>query len=305
MDALLGALLDPLPLSQGDHFFDADGVRFHYLVRGTGSLMIIQSVGWGMPGAYLWNDMGPHLEENNTVLYFEPRGNGQSSKPTDTSTMTAKAMAEDIEHLRVYLGLDVLPLLMGGSHAGAIALRYAEHYPSRVAKLVLFSTQIMDGPPNNHTREWVMKRKDDPAYSSAVAKLSELVGSGAPKTDEEFGDAMDVLLPWYFSDVTKADVLRRYIAKDSTLPSAFAFQTNLNDAKEENKLPHVAEAGKVTAKTLIIRGSEDPMCSPQASHAIAEGIRGSRLAIIPGAGHFPSIEKPEEFWIEISTFLNS
>ncbi|KAF7557083.1 hypothetical protein G7Z17_g888 [Cylindrodendrum hubeiense] len=297
--------MDTSPLSQGDHFFDADGVRFHYLVRGTGSLIIVHSVGWGMPGGYLWNGIGSHPEKKNTVLYFEPRGNGQSSKPTDTSTMTAKTMAEDIEHLRLHLGLDFLPLLMGNSHAAAIALRYAERHPSRVAKLILLAAQIMDGPPNTHTRDWLMKRKDDPAYASAVAKLSELMSSGGPQTDEEFRADMDVLLPWYFSDVTKADVLRQDIARGPTLPTSFGFQTNLNDSKAENKLPHVEEAGKVTAKTLILRGSEDAMCSPQASQAIAEGIQGSKLVVIPGVGHFPWIEKPDEFWAAIDAFLES
>ncbi|KAH7131655.1 Alpha/Beta hydrolase protein [Dactylonectria estremocensis] len=291
------------PLSHGDHFFDADGVRFHYLVRGTGSLVIVHSVGWGVPGNYLWDGMGPHLEKNNTVLYFEPRGNGESSRPADTSTMSAKTMAEDIEYLRAHLGLDILPLLVGNSHAGAIALRYAETRPSRVAKLVLLSTQIMDSPPNTHTRDWIIKRKDDPAYATAVAKLSTLLSSGGPKTDEEFQADMDILYPWYFSDVTKAEILRS--AKGSAVPKAFAFQTNLNDGKAENKLPHVADAGKVTAKTLIIRGGEDAMCSPGGSRALAEGIQDSKLVTIPGVGHFPWIEKPDEFWEEVDLFLKT
>ncbi|KAH7127407.1 Alpha/Beta hydrolase protein [Dactylonectria macrodidyma] len=291
------------PLSHGDHFFEADGVRFHYFVRGTGSLMIAHTVGWGLPGNYLWNGMGPHLEKNNTVLYFEPRGNGESSRPADTSTMSAKTMAEDIEHLRAHLGLDVLPLLMGVSHAGAIVLRYAETHPSRVAKLILISTQIMDSPTNTHTRDCIIKRKDDPAYAASVAKLAAVLGSGGPKTDEEFHADMDILYPWYFSDVTKVEVLKK--AKGSTLPSAFAFQTNLNDIKEDNKLPHVADAGKVTAKTLIIRGEEDPMCSPVGSRTLAGGIHDSTFVTIPGVGHFPWIEKPDEFWVEFDKFLKT
>lgn len=64
------------PLAKGDHFFEAAGVRFHYLVRGHGPLLIAHSVGWGMPGAYLWKGPGPRLEQSRTVVYFEPRGNG-------------------------------------------------------------------------------------------------------------------------------------------------------------------------------------------------------------------------------------
>jgi proline iminopeptidase len=293
------------PLSQGDHFFEADGVRFHYLVRGSGPLMIIQSVGWGMPGGYLWNGMGPHLEKKNTVLYFEPRGNGASSKPADPSTMSAKTMAEDLEHLRTHLGLDALPVLMGGSHAGAISLRYAERYPSHVAKLVLFASQVMDSPKNNNTMNWVEKRRDDPAYAPAIAKLVELQASGGPKSDEEFQAAMDVLIPWYFSDTIKADILKRDVAGGPTLPAAYGFVTNVNDAKDENKLPHVAEAGRVTAKTLILWGAEDAMCSLEAANALAEGIPDSKLVIIPGVGHCAYIEDADTFWGELDPFLES
>ena len=291
------------PLSNGDHFFEADGVRFHYLVRGNGPLVIVQSVGWGMPGAFIWNDMGPHLEEKNTTIYFEPRGNGESSRPTDSATMTAKNMAEDLEHLRKHLGLESFPVLLGGSHAGAISLRYAERYPSRVAKLVLASTQIMDGPPNTNTQDWIKKRQDDPAYATAVAKLLEIFGGAAPQTDEEFGKSMDILLPWYFSNTSKAEIVRQ--ALRGTLPSIYAFQTNINDAKPENRLPHVSEAGNIEAKTLILLGDEDPMCSKEAAHAIGAGIRNSKLVIVPSAGHFSWIENPTVFWNEFNAFVNA
>lgn len=290
-------------LSRGDHFFEADGVRFHYLVRGTGPLVVYQSVGWGMPGSYLWNGMGPHLEKKNTVLYLEPRGNGQSTRPADAATMTAKTMAEDLEHLRKYLDLDVFPVLAGGSHSAAIVMRYAERYPRHVAKLVLISAQVMDSPPNTNMQDWITKRKDDPAYAPALAQLMELAGGKLPETDEKFGEVLDILLPWYFSNPSLADELRRDIADSPTLPTAYGLQTNTNDAKEENKLPQVAEADRITAKTLILWGEEDAMCSLTAAHALADGIPDSKLVIIPGSGHCPWIECPEPFWEALDLFL--
>ena len=249
--------------------------------------------------------MGPHLEPKNTVLYFEPRGNGQSSKPADPTTMSAKTMAEDIEHLRKHLGLDVLPVLMGGSHAGAIVLRYAEVYPARVGKLVLFAAQIMDGPVNNNMEEWADKRRDDPGYNDAVVMLERmLAGREKLETDEEFRAAMDVLLPWYFSDLSKVDELRRHVADGPTLPGVYGFQTNFHDSKAENRLPHVAEAGRVEARTLVIYGEEDAMCFVGTGRAVADGIPGSRFVVVPG-GHFAYIESGEVFFGEVQAFLES
>ena len=292
-------------LSTGDHFFEADGVRFHYLVRGTGPLLAFQSVGWGMPGGYMWNGLGPHIEKNNTVLYLEPRGNGQSSKPADPATMSAKVMAEDLEHLRKHLDLEIFPILAGGSHSAAIALRYAERYPQRVARLVLMSAQVMDSPPNTHAQDWVAKRKDDPNYAPALAKLMELMGGKMPETDEDFRAALDILLPWYFSDTSFTEVLRRNIADSPFQPTVYGLQTNMNDLKEENKLPHVAEAGNVTAKTLILWGAEDAMCSLTAANALADGIPDSKLVIVPKAGHCPWIENPSAFWEPFDAFVSS
>ncbi|KAF4466295.1 alpha beta-hydrolase [Fusarium albosuccineum] len=292
------------PLSQGDHFFEADSVRFHYRVRGTGPLAIIPSVGWGLPAAYLWNGMGPLIEDKHTVLYLEPRGTGQSSRPDDATTMNAKVMAEDVEHLRLHLGLEVLPLLVGHSHAGAIVLRYAERYPKRVARLVLISAQIMDSPPNDALKNWITKRLAEPEYSVAAQTLMSL-GSAPPQTDEEFAVTLDKLLPWYFSDVDKVDLLKQHMAETSDQLSLYAFKTNKNDSQEENKLPHIEEGGLVEAKTLIIWGEEDAICSLVAANAIAEAIKGSKLKILPGIGHLAWIEAPDAFKEEFLSFTSS
>ncbi|TPX11719.1 uncharacterized protein E0L32_007698 [Thyridium curvatum] len=294
-------------VSPGDHFFEADGIRFHYFVGGSGPLVVVQSVGWGMPADYLISGFGPHLEQKNSVVYFEPRGNGESSRPADAETMSAKRMAEDLDHLRNHLGLERFPVLVGASHAAAIALWYAEKYASRVDKLILVGAQIMDSPPNTHMMDWYSKRKDDPAYAAAAATLMGFYGGGSegiPRTDEQFRAAMDTLLPWYFSDTSKADILRQQFAAGKTQLALYGLQTNVNDMKPENKLPHIEDAGKVQAKTLILWGAEDAMCSQGAAHAIANGIAGSKLVIIPGVGHCMHLEAPERFGVELSKFLD-
>ncbi|KAL0937970.1 proline iminopeptidase [Colletotrichum truncatum] len=291
-------------LSHGQHFFKAAGVRFNYLVRGTGPLAIVQSVGWGLPGAYLGNGIGPYLEDKRTVVYFEPRGNGDSSKPDDSSTMTTKTMAEDIEHLKSHLGLKTLPLLVGHSHGGAIALRYAQRYPDRVSKLLLISPQVMDSP-RGHVKAWMEKRKDDPAYAPAAAKLIEVARAGGPKSDEQFQEALDTMLLWWFTDVKKAEILRKHLAGSRNLPTASAWQTNRNDMSEENSIPHIKDAGLVKAETLVIQGAEDAACSPEGALAITNGIKGSKLKIFPSVGHFPWIEDPEGFRKEVDNFITS
>lgn len=292
-------------LTEGDHFFQADGITFHYRVGGTfGPLLIAHSVGWGMPGSYLWNGMGSHLEKSHTVVYFEPRGNGQSSRPSDETAMSSRIMVEDIEHLRLHLGVDSIPVLLGHSNGACIVLRYAEQHPERVEKLILIDAEIHDAPPNDHLQQWAAKRKDDPVYGPALGALATAFKS-PPQTDDEFVSMMEVILPWYFSDMQHVNILKKHIDAEVTPPGVWSFlRQGRLDREAENRLPHVADGGLVKAKTLVIWGREDAMCSTVAARAVADAILGSKLVVVDGGGHMPWIEKPVEFWAEVNTFLD-
>ncbi|KAB5582523.1 Alpha/Beta hydrolase protein [Coniochaeta sp. 2T2.1] len=294
------------PLTPGDHFFTAGGITFHYRVGGTsGPLFIAHSVGWGMPGSYLWNGMGPNLEQHYRVVYFEPRGTGQSSRPADEEgSMASRVMAEDIEHLRTHLGLDALPVLLGHSNGACTVLRYAEQHPERVEKLILVDAEIQDAPPEtNDFAVWAEKRKDDPVYAGAVAAFAEL-GANPPTTDEEFAAFMGKIMPWYFSDVAHVATLAKQQVDGDALPSVWAMQRNgPSDRKEENRNPHLRDAGKVKAKTLLLWGEEDAICSIKRGRLAAEAIPGSKLVAFEKCGHFPWIEKREDFFREVDAFV--
>jgi pimeloyl-ACP methyl ester carboxylesterase len=46
------------------------------------------------------------------------------------------------------------------------------------------------------------------------------------------------------------------------------------------------------SSTLIVAGEVDFICGPVQARPLADAITGSRLVIIPGCGHIPSIEAP-------------
>lgn len=51
--------------------------------------------------------------------------------------------------------------------------------------------------------------------------------------------------------------------------------------------------GRINVPTLVLCGAEDRICPPAMSRAIADAIAMSRLTIVPGAGHYLPIERPE------------
>lgn len=61
---------------------------------------------------------------------------------------------------------------------------------------------------------------------------------------------------------------------------------------------------KITMPTLIIVGDQDVGTVPAKAERIHARIRGSRLVVVPGAGHTPTVEEPEAVNAALNEFLN-
>jgi pimeloyl-ACP methyl ester carboxylesterase len=64
-----------------------------------------------------------------------------------------------------------------------------------------------------------------------------------------------------------------------------------------------ATASAIGVPTLIVVGSEDQLTPVAESEALHAAIKGSRLEVLPGAGHLTSIEAPKEFGSALRGFL--
>jgi pimeloyl-ACP methyl ester carboxylesterase len=63
--------------------------------------------------------------------------------------------------------------------------------------------------------------------------------------------------------------------------------------------------GRVEAPTLVIWGSEDRTIPVDMGLELLAGIPDSTMRIIGGAGHVPLLDKPEETWAILRTFLEA
>ncbi|CAM6101233.1 unnamed protein product [Calypogeia fissa] len=288
----------PDALADGVHKFTADGITFSYIVTGTGPLLVVQSVGWGPSSSYLRNGL-KDLKSEFKLLFFEPRGNGESTRPDSASAMGTKDMAYDLEHLREHLQLPSFALL-GHSNGGAIALAYAERFPSKVTKLILANHELQTFNTSESWSMFVAARKDDPIYGPALEHLMELI-MDPPSTDEEFSSGLIKAIPYYFADPSNAHI------QVENMDGSLSVWTYLAQSKKDkaDPFPHVAELENVTAKTLILSGREDAVCSVAAMERTRDGIKGSRLVVWEDCGHVPWIEKKEEFFEEVTKFLKA
>jgi len=66
-----------------------------------------------------------------------------------------------------------------------------------------------------------------------------------------------------------------------------------------------SEIDKITVPTLILVGDEDVAVPPVHYQSLHEHIAGSRLEIIPHAGHTSTVEEPTAVNAAITNFLES
>jgi pimeloyl-ACP methyl ester carboxylesterase len=62
----------------------------------------------------------------------------------------------------------------------------------------------------------------------------------------------------------------------------------------------LAHAARVAAPTVIILGERDMMIPMKSGKALADAIHGARLVVIPGSGHVPMTERPDELLAALS-----
>jgi proline iminopeptidase len=70
------------------------------------------------------------------VILFDQRGAGKSRPHASTEDNTTWRLVEDIETLRIFMGVERWQVF-GGSWGSTLALAYAEQHPERVTELVL------------------------------------------------------------------------------------------------------------------------------------------------------------------------
>jgi len=283
-------------LSAGSHYVQLRDIRLHFVVAGHGPYVFVISPGWGIGSVYLQNGLAP-LENRFTLIFLDERGSGESSRPSDALKMSTAMMADDLDDLRRSLGLQSVDLL-AHSHGGTIALDYAERYPDRVGKLALIDPEVMDDRAKEKTQAILALLKDDPRYKTAIESV---LRAPAVVDDDSFAATMNAILPLYFSDPQLQVPVFTTTLKGTHLSSFAQNARDVADLREPRK--QSKEYARVHADTLIVNGDLDWYCPIEVARRMKSGIPHSALIEYRGVGHFPWIEEPKRFFLDIQKFL--
>jgi pimeloyl-ACP methyl ester carboxylesterase len=215
------------------------------------------------------------------VVRYDLRDTGRSTAaPAGKPDYTGQDLTEDA--VALIDALDLAPVhLVGLSMGGGIAQEIALDHPAKVATVTLMSTSPAGPagpdrpdlpPPAPGIAAAFAEPAPEPDWADRAATIDHIVGGLRP-----FAGGYGVDEPRM-----RALVGRIY---DRTTDVA-ASQTNhwILDGGG----PERARLGTITAPTLVIHGTDDPLLPLPHGEALAREIPGATLLPLPGVGHeFP------------------
>lgn len=171
--------------------------------------------------------------------------------------------------------------LVGLSMGGIVAMEIVRQAPDRVSRLALLDTNPLAEAPE-------VKARRRPQIARVLA--------GA--LDDVMRDEMK---PLYLADTpNRAAILDLCMAMAQALgPETFSTQSSALASRADQ----TATLSAFKGIALVLMGEHDVLC-PRSRHDLMHNLMPqSRLAIIAGAGHLPTLEKPQETTAEVIRWL--
>lgn len=137
-----------------------------------------------------------------------------------------------------------------------------------------------------------------------------LVGTGArlrvhpalmSKVNENYEEAAKLIAEWSVSPSSDPVIAERIARELLRIESKVTY----GDFKACNKFDRMNDVQKIACKTLVIVGADDRMTPVKYSQYLNEKIGGSKLVVIPRAGHSVMLEQHRLFNRALEGFLDS
>lgn len=252
------------------------GVKLRYVVDGPGDGMPIVFLHGVTDSNHSWSSTFPFLSDDYRVYVLDQRGHGDSQKPDYGYSMAQ--YAEDVIAFMNKRSIEQA-VLVGHSMGSFIAHQVASVYPDRVSHLVLVGSA-----PTSVRNELVTFLWDE------IVGLPEFQDPIDPDFIREFQTGPNPIDPEFFETVLEES------AKVPARVWKAAFRGLLTD-------DHTDFLDDITAPTLIIWGSLDPIFGLADQQALQAALPGAVFIPYEGAGHNTQWEQPQRVADDIRDFI--
>jgi len=213
------------------------------------------------------------LAKSFELIMPSPAGFGHSERPDWVSNVDDLA----------YMMLDVMDALalqdvtvVGFSLGGWIAAEMASKNTNKISRLVLVDAYgVKVGGPFDRD---IMDIWTSHPNAVTAAKWADV-----EKGKRDFSQMSD-------DELT-------IVARNMESFARFCWDPYMHNPKLRQRLH------RVNVPTLLIWGDKDGVTSPAYGEAYAKLIPGAKFSLVPGAGHYPHIEKPDAFLSVLKPFI--
>ncbi len=240
------------------------GIELNYLESGEGVHNAVFLHG-NLQSAALWQAFIDRMPDDFHCRAFDFRGFGDSVKIADG--VFVDSLADDIRYALHALELLRCSVIAFGEGA-RVAQSLAARYPSLIYKLVLIGADAVAAGP----AAALARAGDIEQLKWKPANLARLVKPdyGLPRNRRVPDELLDA-------------------AVTAHQPAAVAFARSIATGDALTLLPHI------TARTLIIRGADDPVVSTADAEIIRRRIPGAEFVELPHARRLPALADADEY----------
>lgn len=252
----------PHPVLSG--YLPVENGRLFYEIAGGGAPLVFIH-GFSLDHR-MWDEQWDFFRARYTVIRYDWRGHGRSSDPSGPWSN-----CDDLMLLLAHLGVGPAHLC-GLSAGGGIALDFAVTYPAATRSLVLIDSAL------GGFRGWSEEFRRDLALMRQLAREQGVATALEHWLNEPMlGPAME--------GTAIGSRLRQIIGD-------YGGWHWLHEGEEivPDPLP-VDRLDEIRASTLVLVGERDVEDFRNIAEVLADGIRGSHLEIISGAGHMANMEQ--------------
>ncbi|HUH26885.1 alpha/beta fold hydrolase [Gelidibacter sp.] len=255
-------------------------MKLHSTILGEGQAFVFLHGFLGMSDN--WNTLGTRFSEAGYQVHLlDQRNHGRSFHSDE---FNYEVMVEDLKRYCEEHKLNDI-VLLGHSMGGKTAMLFAVEYPEMVSKLI-----IVDISPRYYPTH----------HDDILNGLSALDF----QTLKSRGDADKELKHYVYDLGTRQFLLKNLYWKEK---GRLALRINLKVLKEQ--VNEVGEPLPMHAKfekeTLFLRGDRSEYISSQDESLIQSHFPKAKIRTISNAGHWLHAENPDDFYAEVTDFLDS
>lgn len=257
-----------------------NGARIYYEDVGTGPETIVFSHGLLMSGA-MFEAQAQALSQRYRCISYDHRGQARSEVTGDGYDMDS--LTDDAAALIRELGAAPCHFV-GLSMGGFIGMRLAIRHPELLRSLVLMDTSADPEPEQNR------------GPYRRLAFIGRWFGFRPvikPLMNIMFGKT-------FLTDPAAESVRSRWRSHLMGLDKVGTSRAAHGVIDREGVYDQL---GQIETPTLVLVGDEDVATVPAKAERMHAAIAGSKLIVIPGAGHSASIEQPALVTKAIEDFL--